>query len=145
MATAGYERVLVLDALSRIGTFKNCDKRQLGLVADAIERRTIVKSGQTLCQQGDTSDTWWVVLGGSGEADVDGTVVGTIGADTAVGELSLFDGEPRSATVTATADLDVLEFSGDNLVEAIRSEPQLGINLLGTAAQRLRATNALVG
>lgn len=144
MATAGYERVLVLEALGRIGTFKGCDKRQLGLVADAVKGRSKVKSGEVLCREDEPADSWWVVLDGSGQVEVAGQVVGTVGADQSVGELSVFDSSPRSATVTAVDDLDVLEFSGDNLVEAIRSEPQLGINLLSTAAERLRATNRLV-
>ncbi len=145
MATAGYDRVLVLEALSRIGTFKGCDKRQLGLVADAVRGRSKVKSGEVLCREGDPADGWWVVLAGSGQVEVGGQSVGTVTADQAVGELSSFDSSPRSATVTAVEDLDVLEFSGDNLVEAVRNEPQLGINLLSTAAERLRATNRLVG
>jgi CRP/FNR family cyclic AMP-dependent transcriptional regulator len=145
VATTGYERVLVLEALGRIGTFKGCDKRQLGLVADAVQGRSTVKSGEVLCREGDPADSWWVVLKGSGRVDVGGTSVGTVTADQSVGELAIFDSQPRSATVTATEDLDVLEFSGSNLVDAIRTEPQLGINLLGTAAERLRATNLLVG
>lgn len=145
MATAGYERVLVLEALGRIGTFKGCDKRQLGLVADAVKGRSKVKSGDALCREGDPAEGWWVVLDGSGQVEVDGQSVGTVEANQAVGELSIFDSQPRSATVTAIDDLDVLEFSGDNLVAAVLAEPQLGVNLLSTAAGRLRATNALVG
>lgn len=143
MGVAGYERVLVLEALGKVGTFQNCDKRQLGLIADAIKGRTTVKSGEVLCSEGDPADSWWVVLGGSADVTVDGTTVGTVGADRALGELSFFDGEPRSATVTAAEALDVLEFDGAHLVDAIRDEPQLGINLLATAAQRLRALNRL--
>jgi CRP-like cAMP-binding protein len=134
----------VLEALGRIGTFKGCDKRQLGLVADAVRGRSTVKSGDVLCSEGETADGWWVVLSGSGQVDSGGHTVGTVSANQAVGELAIFDDQPRSATVTAVDDLDVLEFSGGNLVEAIRSEPQLGINLLSTAAERLRATNRLV-
>lgn len=143
MAT-GYERVFVLEALVKTSTFKDCDKRQLGLVADAVKGRSTVKSGDVLCREGDPAQSWWIVLGGSADISVGGTSVGTVGADTALGELSHFDGEPRSATVTAADDLDVLEFSGANLVEAIRHEPQLGINLLSTAADRLRALNRLI-
>ena len=134
----------MLEALGKIGTFKNCDKRQLGLIADAVEGRSTVESGEALCREGDDGDAWWVVLGGTAEVSVGGTPLGSVGAGTAVGELSPFDGEPRSATVTAIDDLDVLAFSGENLVEAIRTEPQLGINLLSTAAQRLRAINRLI-
>ena len=145
MATAGYDRVLVLQALGQIGTFKGCDKRQLDLIADAVKRRTKVASGDALCREGDEAESWWVVLGGSGQVDVGGQTVGTVTANQAVGELAVFDSHPRSATVTATEDLDVLEFSGEHLVDALRREPQLAINLLSTAADRLRKTNTLVG
>jgi CRP-like cAMP-binding protein len=137
--------VLVLEALGRIGTFKDCEKRQLDLVADAFKGRSTVKSGDTLCREGEAADGWWVILGGTGQVEVAGQSVGTVAANQAVGELSIFDSQPRSATVTADGDLDVLEFSGDNLVAAVLAEPQLGVNLLSTAAGRLRATNSLVG
>lgn len=145
MANAGYERVLVLEALGRIDTFKGCDKRQLDLVADSMRKRSTVSSGEALCTEGEPADSWWVVLDGSAAVSVGGSTVGTVGVNQAVGELATFSSEARSATVTADGDLDVLEFGGDKLVDAIRAEPQLGINLLATAADRLRATNSLVG
>ena len=81
---------------------------------------------------------------GSAEVVANGKSVGSIGRYEAVDELALFDDQPRSATVTAREDLDVLAFDKANFVEVIRSSPALAVTLLRSAARRLRETNALV-
>ena len=47
----------------------------------------------------------YVVLEGSARAEVDGTPVGEYGPGDHFGEMSLLDGGPRSATVTAISDV----------------------------------------
>lgn len=143
MSVAGYDRVLVLDVLERIGTFRHCDKRHLGLIADAVKGRKRLHDGAVLCEAGDDPHTWWVVLEGTADVELDGRKVGSVAKDEAVGELSAFDHQPRSATVIARGDLDVLEFDSTKLLDAIREEPQLGINLLAIAAERLRAADQI--
>lgn len=140
----GYERAFVMQVLGSMTTFEGCSQEDLKLLADAVEGRSLVKTGDALCTEGDDADRWWVVIDGRAEAVASGKSVGTIGKFEAVGELALFDNQPRSATVTAREDLDVLAFDKENFVEVIRSSPALAITLLRSAARRLRETNALV-
>jgi CRP/FNR family cyclic AMP-dependent transcriptional regulator len=144
VAATGYERALVLEALSYLETFKGCDKRDMGLLADAVSGRHSLADGETLCVEGDAAESWWVILGGSADVTSGGTHVGSIGKNDAVGELALFDDEPRSATVTAVGGLDVLSFDKSTFIGAVLAAPQLGVNLLRSAAGRLRATNKLI-
>lgn len=136
--------MLILNVLSTIEPFKNCDKRDLGLVADAVSGRIAVKAGDSLCVEGDAADVWWVVLGGEADVTARGKKVGSIGKNEAVGELALFDGGGRSATVTAASNLDVLVFDKSTFLDAIVAAPQLAVALLHSAARRLRAANELV-
>lgn len=142
--SAGYERVGVLEALSKIETFKNVRKQDLGLIADSLSGRSTVKAGDTLCVEGEPADGWWILLGGSAAVSVKGTNVGNVGANDAVGELALFDGGNRSATITADSDLDVLAFDGSKFLEAVESTPDLASQLLRAAARRLRKANELI-
>lgn len=144
MAASGYDRVLILNVLSTIEPFKTCDKRDLGLVADAVSGRVAVKAGETLCAEGDAAEVWWVVLGGEADVTARGKKVGSIGKNEAVGELALFDGGGRSATVTAVSDLDVLVFDKSTFLDALAAAPPLALALLHSAARRLRAANELV-
>lgn len=144
MAPTGYERALVLEALSHLETFKDCDKRDLGLLADAVSGRHNLADGETLCVEGQPAESWWVVLEGNGDVTSGGTKVGSVSTNESVGELALFDDGPRSATVTAVGELDVLEFAKSHFIDAILAAPQLGVNLLRSAAGRLRAANELI-
>ena len=142
--SAGYERVGVLEALSRIETFSNVRKQALGLIADSLSGRITVKAGDTLCVEGEPADRWWILMGGTATVSANGTNVGTIGANDAVGELALFDGGNRSATITAESDLDVLVFDGSNFLEAVETTPDLALRMLQAAAKRLREVNQLI-
>jgi CRP-like cAMP-binding protein len=55
-----------------------------------------------------------------------------------VGELSLFDGADRSATVTAVEPAQVLVITADRLTDLIRDQPDVAVVLLRLLARRLR-------
>ena len=55
-----------------------------------------------------------------------------------MGELSLIDGKQRSATVTATTDLEVLELNRDDLLTLMKKAPPVVRKLLEALAQRVR-------
>ena len=75
---------------------------------------------------------------------MNGAQVGSVGVDDAIGELSLFDGGKRTATITAETDLDVLTFDGSTFLEAVETTPDLVLTMLRSASRRLRATNELI-
>ena len=143
MAT-GYERAFVMQVLGSLTTFEGCRQEDLQMLADAVEGRSLVKTGDALCTEGDDADRWWVIISGRAEAIAHDKSIGSIGEYEAVGELALFDDQPRSATINATEDLDVLVFDKANFVEVVRPSPPLAVTLLKSAARRLRETNALV-
>jgi CRP/FNR family cyclic AMP-dependent transcriptional regulator len=140
----GYERAFVMQVLSSLTTFEGCSAEDLQLLADAVEGRSLIKTGDPLCTEGDDADRWWVVISGQAQVVANNTPVGTIGKYETIGELALFDDQPRSATIIAKEELDVLAFDKANFVDVIRSSPALAITLLKSAARRLRETNALV-
>ena len=72
-----------------------------------------------------------------------GRRLATLGPGAVVGELSLIDGEPRSATVSARTDLDVLEIDRRDLDKLLRKMPTVRRKLLESLATRLRATDTL--
>jgi CRP-like cAMP-binding protein len=53
----------------------------------------------------------------------------------------MIDGEPRSATVTATGDLRTLTIASFNFRPLLKEQPELAFKLLVELANRLRAQN----
>ncbi|MEK7704369.1 MAG: Crp/Fnr family transcriptional regulator [Myxococcota bacterium] len=61
------------------------------------------------------------------------------------GEMSLLDGQPRSATVMATEDAHMLVLSREDFVAHITSYPGTAINILAEMSLRLRRADEVIG
>ena len=83
----------------------------------------------------------YVVLEGSARAEVDGAPVSEYGPGDHFGEMSLLDGGPRSATVTAISDVSLAGLASWNLRPILMEEPSIAIHLIEVLAKRLRAAN----
>lgn len=116
-----------------------------GVLADALRRegRVIhVRGGQALFVEGDRAERvflvqrGWVVVSciGTGGREV---VLAVSGPGDVIGELSAFDGRPRSATAVATEDVDAVVASSAALTRALK-EPGAALELIGVLASRLR-------
>jgi CRP-like cAMP-binding protein len=55
------------------------------------------------------------------------------------GELSMFDGEPRSAQVTADSDCKVIHFDGPKMIQYMEAHPEKGYFILRDMLFRLVA------
>lgn len=102
--------------------------------------------GDTLFHEGEPGDRLYVVREGKvklGRRSNDGreNLIAVLGPGEMLGELSLFDPGPRTATATAIVDAVVLELGHDQLIAWLRENPTVAIHLLQALARRLRRTN----
>ena len=58
------------------------------------------------------------------------------------GEMALLDGAPRTATVEATSEVEVMLIPRSAFRKMLRSEPAIAVKMLETLAARLRATQS---
>jgi CRP/FNR family transcriptional regulator/CRP/FNR family cyclic AMP-dependent transcriptional regulator len=61
------------------------------------------------------------------------------------GEQSIFDGEVRSATVTAVEETETLTLWQVDVMQMVRRSPELAWSLLQSLSSRLREANARLG
>jgi len=103
-------------------------------------------AGDVIVQQGQGGQhgRMFVLLEGTADADVDGAVVSTYQGGEHFGEMSLLDGGPRSATVTATSDVVLAGLVSWNLRSVLVEEPSIAMHLIEVLAGRLRKANAQV-
>jgi CRP/FNR family transcriptional regulator len=84
-----------------------------------------------------------LVLEGSGEVSRRGTVVGTVGPGAYFGELSLIDGEPRSAEVVAGDDgLQTFALTKWSFEALMEEHPEVAVPMLRVMTARLRRAEA---
>lgn len=112
----------------------------------AIERQATwltLRQGEVLFHQGDPGDAWYVVTSGRlavSEPARDGRperLLAEVGRGEAIGELALLTGEPRSATVHALRDCELVRFPMDEFAELLASVPRVLEGVLRDLAQRI--------
>ena len=84
--------------------------------------------GERLIREGDASDSMFIMLRGTAAVSIarngSSVRVGVMRQGDCFGEFSLLTGEPRSATVRAENDCEVLEISKPVMAEVLRDAPQ---------------------
>lgn len=111
-----------------------------------IERETValhLPAGRQLFHQGDPGDAFYVVVAGSLGVYVASPpngqrLLAVIGEGEAVGELALISGQPRSATVTAIRDSELLRIAKTRFDFLLKQHPDLMAGLMRILVHRLR-------
>ena len=75
-------------------------------------------------------------------ASVGGVDLAQYGAGDYFGEMSLLDGQPRSATVTATSPLSTMGLTSWSMRSLITENPEIAQHVIEVLVARLRATDA---
>jgi CRP-like cAMP-binding protein len=100
--------------------------------------------GEKIISQGDSGNSMFILATGKAEVQVEregrSQSVGSLVAGDCFGEISLLTGEPRSATVLATLDCEVLEIERETLGILLREHPGLAESLSETVVARRSAT-----
>ena len=123
--------------LQKVDIFADCTKKQLKAVA-AISRVIEVPAGTTLTRLGDNGEEFFFILDGSASVEVTRRKRGKMGPGHFFGEMSLLDGEPRSATVRAETDMRLLVILRRNFQALLSEVPELTRNILVVLSRRLR-------
>ena len=118
------------DDLRKVPLFAELDNRQLKKLASRFRERT-VGPGTKVTTEGEMSGVGFFVVG-SGEASVNvgGKDVATLGPGDHFGELALVSEAARTATVTATTDLRLLEIPFWDFRDFAHANPDVTWKLL---------------
>jgi CRP/FNR family cyclic AMP-dependent transcriptional regulator len=65
-------------------------------------------------------------------------VIGETSLIDAIGEMSLVDGQPRSASVIALSDSEIDKLSRDNFLSILDDHPALALDIIRNVSARLR-------
>ncbi len=94
--------------------------------------------GARLIEQGQPGRFLAVVVAGACAVFLDGKQVSTLGPGDCLGEMSMIDGLPCSATVVATEPTDVLVLQRSDFDHVLKVAPGLSRVLLAQLSRRLR-------
>jgi CRP-like cAMP-binding protein len=133
-----------IDLLARLPLFETCTKKELGQIASlTVEIRR--KAGAILTRQGQIGGVLFIIVDGQADVIRNKRRIKRLGPGDVVGELSLIDGQARSADVVATTDVHLLELANDDFETLVRKSPKFVRNLLCALSARIREMDALAG
>jgi CRP/FNR family cyclic AMP-dependent transcriptional regulator len=131
--------------LGRVPLFADLSERDLAELAQvAVPRR--YEPGQAVFREGDSGDTCFVVREGSVRVTrrhSDGRVItlAELRPGEMFGELAMFGGETRSASVEALEPTRALAILAGDLRRILGQNPDLAVKMLEALANRLRDAN----
>jgi CRP/FNR family transcriptional regulator, cyclic AMP receptor protein len=126
-----------LEQLATVPLFSAFSRRELTKVAKAADE-IHVKAGRDVVVQGKVGHECFVILAGEAVVSRDGTTIAKFAAGDHFGELALLDGGPRTATVRAESDLDLLVLGQRQFLSLLEEVPALSRKMLTTLAGQVR-------
>jgi hypothetical protein len=142
-ATRGLnEEMKELIALKQVPLFSTLTLEQLASVDRLMVTRHFVK-GETVFRKGDVGAELYVIVDGEIRVHVDHSghevTLARHSAGGVVGEMSVFDDQPRSAGAQATMDTTVRVLRRDRLQAIVHEHPEVLMEFIKNLSQRLRA------
>ena len=123
--------------LQKVPMLAELSQRQLRRIA-GITRVVEAPAGTVLTRVGEPGDEFFMIVDGAATVEVPGRRRSRLGPTDFFGEMSLLDGEPRSATVTADTDMRLLVIVRRNFQALLRELPELTHSILAVLSRRLR-------
>jgi MFS family permease len=111
-----------VELLQHLEVFAPLPVPELERLAKALAP-AVVEAGGTVFAQGDRGDHFYVIRGGTADVEVDGERVRTLGPGDSFGEIALVHDVPRTATVRAQAELELLALDRDVFVSTLTHHP----------------------
>jgi signal transduction histidine kinase len=136
-----------LDALRSTPLFAELPEADLQRLAEMAEPLNLAP-GELLLREGDPGDAMYCVV--SGELDVTKLSGGNeiqlarVGPGTIQGEMSAIEGRPRSDSVRAITQVEVLRIPRQALLAVFAITPEAAFSVLQVVLNRLRSTESLL-
>jgi CRP/FNR family cyclic AMP-dependent transcriptional regulator len=129
--------------LEKVQFFDGLSELTIQEIESTAERRKY-KRGSIIIKKDDTADYLYVLLSGQVHAFIDDeagkrVIVNTIGSDELFGELAMFSGDKRSASILAAENCEVLIIQRDDVLRAIREFPDFCFNVIQRLSKKINS------
>ena len=134
------EKVAILKATN---IFSDTPENVLASVA-AIVKEIPLDANETFIKQGDSAQEMYLVVEGEVEAFIDGKPIIKLGQGQTVGELAIFNQEPRSADVRTLTPALLFSIERAALNELMADRPEIAQGIIGALSRRVREQGQLM-
>lgn len=128
----------VVEALQKTDLFGSLGKKALRNIA--LQARVVDHpEGKEITEEGGGAAGFHLIQSGTASVTVAGKDKASLGPGQYFGEISMIDGLPRSATVTATSPMQTISLISWAFKPILDTEPEVSKELLKVMCARLRA------
>ena len=127
----------MLQYLQKVPLFSSLTTKDLEKIAKAGDTLTL-PAGQMIIDQGQTGREAFVIINGEATVRRNGKKITTVGAGAVLGELSLLDHGPRTATVTCDTPCEVIVIDQRHFSAVLSDVPALSQKIMANLAARIR-------
>ncbi len=129
--------VEVLLQLRRFRIFEQLTVRELADVGRLV-RQEQYAAGAAIVRENEFENSMYAITEGRVQVSKNGVVLTDLASGEIFGEMAIFDGEPRSATVTAIEPTRVLRIEGKDLLALMEELPGIAIAICRTLSRLVR-------
>ena len=101
-------------------------------------------TGSVVFNKGDTGNCMYIVQSGVIEMAIGDTVIETVGANQAIGFMSMVDGSPRSSTARVKDACELTIIDARNFRFMVDEVPNFALYIMGVMARRIRGMSQVV-
>lgn len=124
--------------LREVALFENVPSGELARIAEITEE-IVVPKGTKVFSEGEFGDALFLVVDGSIRITLGDRILAQLGTRNYFGEMSLLDGEPRSATAIADQDSLLLQIRQRDFYHILSRHFDAALAVIRTLSRRLRA------
>jgi CRP/FNR family cyclic AMP-dependent transcriptional regulator len=125
------------EVLRTIPLFQGMTDRAIEAIAGLAEDASF-PAGAELTREGEPGESFIVIASGRASVEIGGKTVRELAAGDYLGEISLIDGRPRTATVVALEPISALIVSRSGFERLMDDYPSVRLDVLNALTSRLR-------
>jgi CRP-like cAMP-binding protein len=127
----------IYGAISSVPIFSGLAQKELRSVAESGKQRSY-KPGDKVVGEGEVGIGFYLILGGKVDVKKGGRAIASLSRGQYFGEMSLIDGERRSADVVAAEPTTCFLLTPGAFSDLMKRNPEIALGLLKEMAGRLR-------
>jgi CRP/FNR family cyclic AMP-dependent transcriptional regulator len=134
----------VFEILRKAPLWSGLTEKELKIVARSF-RELKYDTGVVIVRKGEAGVGFYLIADGTVEVRSDGRVLSKLGPGQYFGEMSILDGQPRSADVVTLERVRCLALTPWSFKSLVSEHPKMALKLLQESVRRLRANTETTG
>ena len=138
------ETSTILEMLQKAPLWSGLTERELKVIARSFKELKY-ETGDVIVRKGEAGIGFYLIMDGTVEVRSDGKILSKLGPGQFFGEMSVVDGQPRSADVVAVEPLRCLALTSWSFKSIVSEHPKMALKLLQESVRRLRMNTQTPG